>query len=240
VPCTGSSQLVVVRLTAAVLVPVRAALALGAALPVARLPRRASPRQAPASCCNVRDTPTCFDALLEPFHRFPAKKKHGRRRLAQVRVACPPCPHYCLTHQARVGVGGRGWALASGGKDSCFNLLHCIVHGHTVLAVAHLAPPPGTGQSSVGRTVAKGAVLLTAQAQTSWTVTCTRRSDTKRWRPWHRAWSCRYTRACSTAARSRADATTARLPETRSRTSTHCWRGCRYFPYTVPLALAAF
>jgi diphthine-ammonia ligase len=37
-------------------------------------------------------------------------------------------------------------ALLSGGKDSCFNLLHCHQHGHELVAVASLGPPPGKGQ----------------------------------------------------------------------------------------------
>lgn len=32
-------------------------------------------------------------------------------------------------------------ALISGGKDSFFSLLHCIAHGHRVVALANLHPP---------------------------------------------------------------------------------------------------
>ncbi|KAH6897120.1 hypothetical protein B0T10DRAFT_175411 [Thelonectria olida] len=35
-------------------------------------------------------------------------------------------------------------ALISGGKDSFFSLLHCIKHGHRVVALANLFPGPGT------------------------------------------------------------------------------------------------
>ncbi|KEY71274.1 hypothetical protein S7711_08856 [Stachybotrys chartarum IBT 7711] len=38
-------------------------------------------------------------------------------------------------------------ALVSGGKDSFFNLLHCIHHGHDVVALANLYPASGPGQS---------------------------------------------------------------------------------------------
>lgn len=31
-------------------------------------------------------------------------------------------------------------ALISGGKDSCFNLMKCVEHGHQVVALAHLRP----------------------------------------------------------------------------------------------------
>ena len=37
--------------------------------------------------------------------------------------------------------------LVSGGKDSCFNLLHCVANGHDVVALATLTPEPGTGES---------------------------------------------------------------------------------------------
>lgn len=35
--------------------------------------------------------------------------------------------------------------LVSGGKDSCFNLLHCVANGHKIVALATLTPEPGTG-----------------------------------------------------------------------------------------------
>lgn len=37
-------------------------------------------------------------------------------------------------------------ALLSGGKDSCFNLLHCKKNGHQLVAVASLAPEAGKGR----------------------------------------------------------------------------------------------
>lgn len=36
-------------------------------------------------------------------------------------------------------------ALLSGGKDSCFNLLHCLRNGHKLVASASLGPEPGQG-----------------------------------------------------------------------------------------------
>lgn len=36
-------------------------------------------------------------------------------------------------------------ALLSGGKDSCYNLLHCYKNGHQLVAAASLGPEPGTG-----------------------------------------------------------------------------------------------
>ena len=38
--------------------------------------------------------------------------------------------------------------LLSGGKDSCFNLLHCQRNGHELVAAASLGPPNGKGSAS--------------------------------------------------------------------------------------------
>lgn len=37
--------------------------------------------------------------------------------------------------------------LLSGGKDSCFNLLHCKRNGHELVAAASLGPPDGKGSA---------------------------------------------------------------------------------------------
>ena len=39
-------------------------------------------------------------------------------------------------------------ALLSGGKDSCFNLLHCQHNHHQLLAAATLSPHSGMGTST--------------------------------------------------------------------------------------------
>jgi diphthamide synthase (EF-2-diphthine--ammonia ligase) len=36
-------------------------------------------------------------------------------------------------------------ALLSGGKDSCFNLVHCQRNGHELIAAASLGPELGKG-----------------------------------------------------------------------------------------------
>lgn len=36
-------------------------------------------------------------------------------------------------------------ALLSGGKDSCYNLVHCVANGHVLVAAASLGPEPGKG-----------------------------------------------------------------------------------------------
>ena len=36
-------------------------------------------------------------------------------------------------------------ALLSGGKDSCYNLVHCAQGGHELVAAASLGPEPGKG-----------------------------------------------------------------------------------------------
>lgn len=39
-------------------------------------------------------------------------------------------------------------ALVSGGKDSCFNILHCLANGHDLVCLANLYPPP-TGEEEI-------------------------------------------------------------------------------------------
>jgi diphthine-ammonia ligase len=36
-------------------------------------------------------------------------------------------------------------ALLSGGKDSCYNLIHCAQNGHELVAAASLRPEDGKG-----------------------------------------------------------------------------------------------
>lgn len=33
-------------------------------------------------------------------------------------------------------------ALLSGGKDSCYNIMKCVQHGHELMCLANLCPPP--------------------------------------------------------------------------------------------------
>lgn len=37
-------------------------------------------------------------------------------------------------------------ALVSGGKDSCFNMMHTIANGHEIVALATLTPASGIGK----------------------------------------------------------------------------------------------
>lgn len=37
-------------------------------------------------------------------------------------------------------------ALLSGGKDSCFNMMHCVAQGHEMVALATLTPEQGIGE----------------------------------------------------------------------------------------------
>ncbi|KAH8118362.1 hypothetical protein DFH11DRAFT_1849706 [Phellopilus nigrolimitatus] len=57
-------------------------------------------------------------------------------------------------------------ALLSGGKDSCFNLLHCSRNGHDLVAAASLGPEQGKEEldSYLYQTVGQDAVELVAQA----------------------------------------------------------------------------
>lgn len=43
------------------------------------------------------------------------------------------------------GVKHKVIGLVSGGKDSTFNLLHCVANGHELVALATLTPEPGVG-----------------------------------------------------------------------------------------------
>jgi len=57
-------------------------------------------------------------------------------------------------------------ALLSGGKDSCYNLLHCEKNGHKIIAAASLGP--GTGKEELDsylyQTVGQDAIEFVARA----------------------------------------------------------------------------
>ncbi|KAI9591545.1 hypothetical protein BDF19DRAFT_257385 [Syncephalis fuscata] len=40
-------------------------------------------------------------------------------------------------------------ALISGGKDSCFNMMHCRANGHDIIALANLYPPKDSGKDEL-------------------------------------------------------------------------------------------
>lgn len=44
--------------------------------------------------------------------------------------------------------------LVSGGKDSCFNLMHTVANGHEIVALATLTPPANIGEQ--GSTTRQG------------------------------------------------------------------------------------
>lgn len=50
-------------------------------------------------------------------------------------------------------------ALLSGGKDSCFNLVHCAENGHELVAAASLGPEVGKGRFSHSRSNLDGKYL---------------------------------------------------------------------------------
>ncbi|KAG9046358.1 hypothetical protein FS837_004582 [Tulasnella sp. UAMH 9824] len=56
--------------------------------------------------------------------------------------------------------------LLSGGKDSCFNLVHCVQNGHEVVALASLRPPLGKEEidSYMYQTVGQDAIEVVAAA----------------------------------------------------------------------------
>eukprot|EP00177_Eucheuma_denticulatum_P001224 GFKZ01002205.1.p1 GENE.GFKZ01002205.1~~GFKZ01002205.1.p1 ORF type:complete len:658 (+),score=58.07 GFKZ01002205.1:313-2286(+) len=57
-------------------------------------------------------------------------------------------------------------ALLSGGKDSCYTLLRARQHGHSIIAIAHIQPPPHTPEpdSHMYQSVASSAVNTLAEA----------------------------------------------------------------------------
>ncbi|KAF8272577.1 hypothetical protein EI94DRAFT_1769823 [Lactarius quietus] len=57
-------------------------------------------------------------------------------------------------------------ALLSGGKDSCYNLVHCQKNGHELVAVASLGPEPGKEEldSYLYQTVGQDAIEFVASA----------------------------------------------------------------------------
>jgi len=56
--------------------------------------------------------------------------------------------------------------LLSGGKDSCYNLCHCVKNGHEIVALATLGPEAGTDEldSYLYQTVGQDAIHLVAEA----------------------------------------------------------------------------
>lgn len=57
-------------------------------------------------------------------------------------------------------------ALLSGGKDSCFNITHCQINGHELVAAASLRPREGIDEldSYLYQTVGQDAIEFVAQA----------------------------------------------------------------------------
>ena len=106
------------------------------------------------------------------------------------------------------------FAPASGGKDSCYNMVLCTQHGHEVStaapAQAHLAAAPASVSCTQIVALQWCTAHITAALQlshvcrlwlwqtwhpsqapaTSWTATCTRRRGTSWWAPTRSAWPC--------------------------------------------------
>jgi hypothetical protein len=69
---------------------------------------------------------------------------HGRLRLDD-RIEKSKQTHFRLSARTPVVSQMKYLALLSGGKDSCYNLLHCFKNGHELIAAASLGPAPGKG-----------------------------------------------------------------------------------------------
>ena len=63
------------------------------------------------------------------------------------------------------GIKHKVIGLVSGGKDSTFNLLHCVANGHELIALATLTPEAGIGKSK--RPVGRQFAVLLADVQMS-------------------------------------------------------------------------
>ncbi|KAE8538217.1 hypothetical protein D1P53_005556 [Cryptococcus gattii VGV] len=63
------------------------------------------------------------------------------------------------------GVKHKVIGLVSGGKDSCFNLMHCIANGHEIVALATLTPEPGVDELDSHLYQSVGTHLLPLLAQ---------------------------------------------------------------------------
>lgn len=55
-------------------------------------------------------------------------------------------------------------ALLSGGKDSCYTILKCRLHGHEIVAIGHITPPEEEADSFMYQSVASNAVSYIAEA----------------------------------------------------------------------------
>ena len=67
---------------------------------------------------------------------------------SQMRSVTSPCFLTNTFYRFQFSTAARAMkyvALLSGGKDSCYNLLHCHKNGHELVAAASLGPQPGTG-----------------------------------------------------------------------------------------------
>ena len=91
---------------------------------------------------------------------------------------------HCSHHEARGLVEVRYPPLrwrrlqlicSSGGKDSCFNLMHCEANGHDIVAVANLCPRPQPNGAGARIDLSKALIVGINLEQRKWIVSCTRR-----------------------------------------------------------------
>lgn len=88
-----------------------------------------------SSCSSLRPTPSRLDSYGESP---PIITKHHDNPLA---VHFPTLPR-----TRSISPNMKVLGLLSGGKDSCYNLMHCIANGHEVVALATLVPEEGVGE----------------------------------------------------------------------------------------------
>ncbi|EGU11487.1 Meiotically up-regulated 71 protein [Rhodotorula toruloides ATCC 204091] len=105
--------------------------------------------QVSADCLLISRTPTTGE--LDSFSRLPRTPSS----------TCTP-PHSSRSPNNSM----KTVALLSGGKDSVYNLLHCVANGHEPVAVASLGPPAGKDEldSFMYQTVGHSGLATIAQA----------------------------------------------------------------------------
>lgn len=80
----------------------------------------------------------------------------------------------------------------SGGKDSCYNMMQCVAHGHEITALANLKPPQQSGKGMLERTLTCALVLIKT-FQMNLIATCIRQLVTTLFNAMQNVWMYLYT-----------------------------------------------
>lgn len=94
----------------------------------------------------VRESHTPIAAAAQ---KSPMSKERMRENSGHIPLAFKAARHKDSEAKNSVKLACRRMkvvGLLSGGKDSCYNLCHCVKQGHEIVALATLAPPSGKGE----------------------------------------------------------------------------------------------